>query len=952
MAETASKGLPYGHFGQAAYYSESKEWRFTRHVEQNRSLRGLGVSEVVCEPTASNQDPREDPRARLAPSQRRIEQFKQLIRTHPEAESASGIIPPLLLTSETIVEASAQWPLDHGSLLAIGLIPSEVTHRRVEVAAHPGGPNGSDLCLTALSNQRRYWTGSKAAWLNVPTVTGEQSIWKGPGVPIQQICFAQPHGHGDYFLAVRLRTETLVFRPVFRKHPPAGSVSALDPNLICRIPMDNKTESSPVDVAFCPRRTSRLAIVDDAGHCVVRDAANDEWLCAFDIFQDSPRDIDDIGSDGWASLTWVLGASFLVVASRRELGIFDISSAPNRVLDLELDLKKDSSLVLDVQLLPGYDDAVCVLTSSRLTIFRFRSDEQKAVKAVCLVGWHHYMTAELLDLSLCALRDDADIVLLLRSTTRVIQTAYRITLDALGVVHASEPTSVDIPGETSAVTDLIARPLEYGGRIDLIAGEYGCTPRVHGVLSLSGSLEVRQSFLCSQHSPLRKQVPLPLHKAAVKGRGSRLAREGFVVDEDTQFVAELIDRRKPISQHVKRRLAALEVSSNRQWTLSYQPTTEYVCQQSSNHALDFLDGIAQAQQYMERQDNDGDALPTLHQLAPNYVNLNDIDTATEGLSELLNSVPPLPSSIETNEDSSSRKSIRPAAIPAGAGFIAGNESLSSTYDRIVRQHVSPLSSNVAGRTRLAKDEVARRLAVDVVLSSHVVGATSPYTRNETQQTQSKSESWELPVRPTASQGFPSSQTFDIPSSQTALPTPSPTATPSVTTGSSYPSSVAAPEVSRLSRYTTFEKPAPPPLPRALNRILTHWTPGADPANYDWISTYRRLEQQNEEVDDDMTEKERARMQRKAARHMRRQRREAEASQQQQVASSQAPQIAQSQSQGFSRHPPPLTMGSQPPAAVLASSQSQGMVQAPPAASQVERGKFGGKPPKKKRKSGF
>ena len=92
------------------------------------------------------------------------------------------------------------------------------------------------------------------------------------------------------------------------------------------------------------------------------------------------------------------------------------------------------------------------------------------------------------------------------------------------------------------------------------------------------------------------------------------------------------------------------------------------------------------------------------------------------------------------------------------------------------------------------------------------------------------------------------------------------------------------------------------------------------------------------------------MQRRAERHIRRQRKEAAASQAAQMASSQAPEIAISASQ------PQVgrvgKMESQP-VGVTASSQSQGLGFGAPSASQVVPGRFGGRPPaKKKRKQGF
>ncbi|GAB7361078.1 hypothetical protein MBLNU230_g1116t1 [Neophaeotheca triangularis] len=953
MAEAASKGLPYGHFGQAAYDTESQQWRFTRRVGGSRTLQVLGGSEVIREPTATKPNSHEASRIRLPPSQKDAKQVRELLRTLPEVQPATGLFSPLLCVSEAIIDASAVRPLEHDNLLAIGLVPSELTHRRVELLAHPTGANGSDLFLATLSSQRRYWKGSKSTWLNLPIVTSEDATWSGPGVPIQQLCFAQPISHGDVFLAVRTPIETIIFRPVLRKHPLSCSTSALDSNLVCRIPIDREVGASHANVSFCPWRTSRLAVIDVEGSCVVRDIEPQrkrlgKQLCVFKVTQDIPGDVDNTCNDGWGRVTWVLGESFLLVANRKQICLFDIARNPERVLDLDAELKKDTSLVLDVQLIPARNDVACVLTTSRLLIFSFSGVEKGTPKAVCLLGWRHHISAELLDLRLSTFADGNDVALLLRSQTGTMQTTYQLTLGASGISYAFEPGTLETLAETPALTDVLIRPLDYGGKASSTEGEDRDRPRFLAALTLARDLAVRREFLASRESGTHSLVSMPGEKGLTKAGTSRLPKEHFVTDGDMDMENEAPLRPKPTSQYVQHRLLLASTASEPQWTISYRPTCQHLCQQPEDDAISFVEVISRAREQTTKQDASVDAFSTLQQLANSRIRLDDMNVAARSLKGFLESTPEsAPSWTDVNEDQSTTIAVKPVKFPANMYEVFKNRELTSIYDRMIRQYVSTLSRGIPGRTRLAKDETARQIAADVVLSSHILRPSAPYAQGEPHQSQSQAESWELPMR-ASSQMFPDSQMSELPTSQTALPTPSPTATPSVTTAS-YPASIVAPEVSRLSRYTTFNGPTPPALPKALNRVLAHWPPGTDPANYDWLSTYRRLEQPSESVDEDMTEKERARLQRRAERHIRRQRREAKVSEQQHIASSQAPRVAPSQSQGLSQKPPPM-MGSQP-AAVLASSQSVGAGQIP-AASQVERGKFGGKPPKKKRKQGF
>ena len=169
------------------------------------------------------------------------------------------------------------------------------------------------------------------------------------------------------------------------------------------------------------------------------------------------------------------------------------------------------------------------------------------------------------------------------------------------------------------------------------------------------------------------------------------------------------------------------------------------------------------------------------------------------------------------------------------------------------------------------------------------------------------------------------------------------------TASSHPSTFAAPELERLSKYTTFSKPTSNVLPRSLTSVLSHWKIGSQPEDYDWLSTSRNLAEKDDEEDEDMTERERKRLQRRAERHIRRQRKEVAAAEASQLASSQAPAI-------FSASQPlAIRQVESQPNFIAESSQmtAGGGSFGGGQMSQVVAGRFGGRPPaRKKRKQGF
>jgi RNA polymerase I-specific transcription initiation factor RRN6 len=292
-------------------------------------------------------------------------------------------------------------------------------------------------------------------------------------------------------------------------------------------------------------------------------------------------------------------------------------------------------------------------------------------------------------------------------------------------------------------------------------------------------------------------------------------------------------------------------------------------------------------------------------------------------------------------------------LGTSSGDKAHETSLRDIYNKIVTTWISPLAPEISGRTRVAKDQLARNMAAELMLSSLVLGTQGP-TDGEAAEPEVPAQGYkfELPVRgvPPVLEPFSSQlHSSQLPSSA-VLPTPSPTATPSVTTASSGASTYAAPEIDRLRRYANFTKPAPAALPRALNNVLAHWEPGTDLATYDWLSTSRRLARQDEEADEELSERDRLRMQKRAQRHLRRQRKEAEASQALRLASSQVPELFSA-----SQQPVVRAAESQRPlaaAATAVASSSQSIAPAVPA-SQPVSGRYAIRQPvKKKRKQGF
>lgn len=517
--------------------------------------------------------------------------------------------------------------------------------------------------------------------------------------------------------------------------------------------------------------------------------------------------------------------------------------------------------------------------------------------------------------------------------------------------------SVAIAEKRSVIVDdtLIGRLREDGCRFITLTS-------LKKDLSLSSLLQLDHSS--EQHVP---NLESPTWKSKLLGTSAKI-KDDFVVDDELVTVDVADMTLEPISSYVKQRRQRVERLLGQEWTLNYTRTAIGVGQyRTQMQSID--DILTQTSEILEQTPEPGFApMQTLLELSTGELSSSDMDRASAQIAHLTTGaslpISQLPGEMD-DDDHSTRVVLRFIEGISISGLLPTSHTvgaIASTYDAIVSYWITPLHNKVPGRVRLAKEQLARRIAAELTLASHVLRIEEIEEQPESQQDTNpatESQSWDLPMHFASSQlQNPFASQYKS-QSQSVLPTPSPTGTPSVTTASSRATTLFSAEISNLSKFTTFTKSTPSALPRSLSKLLSHWTPGTDPAAYDWVATSRSINQRTreEEADSQLTEKQRARAHRKAERYIRRQRKEAEISQSQMLASSQMPELVVSASQPQpqpARKPTAFSQGRQgpvPPAFGGMPSSSQHI--GPGAASQAVPGRFGGRPPaKKKRKQGF
>lgn len=963
MDEKSKCDLPYGHFGRVEYDLDDTKWQPKRLLNQQNPFQLLRGPERLFDPardTASNKD--DALNKRQPPGGRRARQIHSLLTAFPEFQPAEDLLDPFLRTSEAVVEASSRHVPTLGTLLSFGNIRSDILHRTVHVAALALGDDANILRLIVPSNSKLGWVHEARAWLELPSLRGEETCWPCHGGPIQQVHFGQPVGHSDYFLAVRLLASTLLFRPRIRKSDSGSSSSYIEPNHLYSIGIEQTGGRIHADVDFNPWFPQQLGIVDAAG---------DGWIFEFDTrhmnhiarvieapAKSKARKNSLTLDDGWGRFSWVLSVEFVAICTRRSLRIFNIESEePSLVTQIESSMFGAGSWFLDFLILPGHADHFCVLTSTHLAIYRVSSENAGIAQVRLQSKFLHHRNAEDLTLKVKVWQEGSAIRMVIFSNVSSTMTVYCLDIEnpANGLI-VEDPLDLgaaypETRRDTLSLSGLHILPLQWmttqrsASKMDGVSEQLAGGARFYYAAAYysDGSLEEFVLYqLAGERKHLSKGLPIP-RSTKTTASGVFLHYESFLVDGRDQDEEDSV-RREPIARRTRRKVPQV---------VNERPSTDFEAL-----VADLLNPVTQEKSVEDVGAKIKEALSTaitgiipplraLSDIAGCEVTSDDVQQASQYLEQCFTEPPNTKKVLAGVDDQfDARLKFKVSAIPLPAVTGVNNDlSLSSTYEQLVAKWISPLSPQIPGWVRLAKVDIARRVAADLVLSGQAMRVhdiSEEETQDDQVATQPATESWDLPVRP----GDHSSPMKAKHASQaSALPTPSPTGTPSVTTASAHSTSLAAPELHRLGRYTSFSKPAPAVLPRGLRSVLSHWEIGEDLQDYEWMSRSKKLAMKDEDADEEMNEKDRLRSLRRAERHLRRQRKEVAASQAQQLATSQMTEI-------FTGSQPPAMNSETQPGVLAGSSQMQGPSQKV-VASQVVPGRFGGRPPaKKKRKQGF
>lgn len=400
MADQDWNGLPYGHFGNAFYQPDEQTWQFGKTPGLPRTLESIGDPEVAV-PSSRALDFQHGVNHS---SVRYEKETADIVKLAPTLQPAAPSLQPLLHASGAVESATSRHDPLQGTLLSFGRIFDASIRRSTQVAAFVSGPSGSDLRVVQVQLQKQGWDDSKYVWLEMPVISGEETVWRSEGSPIQQICFAQSLESGENLLAVRTTSRVLIFKPVLRKAGP----NRLHLKLLFEASTSDNDGVPYADVAFNPWFPRQFAIVDQTARWRIwefRSRESSEAACVHSSTAEEDSAFKSGLNDGWARLMWVCSPSVVLVATRRKVMLHEISAGPLKLQDIDVGLSGASGWVLDVAGVASDPTSALILTSTQMHLVSVKDTNGEA-RALPTIRIRHFKSAEDITLRLTLFRDE------------------------------------------------------------------------------------------------------------------------------------------------------------------------------------------------------------------------------------------------------------------------------------------------------------------------------------------------------------------------------------------------------------------------------------------------------------------------------------------------------------------------------------------------------------------
>lgn len=437
--------LTYGHLGQPVYDTENNTWIFDRKLGQSRGFREIDSWKSAILPIASS----DAPSATLHSRNRDIQlAAKGLSRDNPELYPSLSNLHEGARVSAAIISTTETYDPAFGTLLSFGSFTAEEAPSRHvrRIAALPSGESGNILRLVALAQERNGWNQDRNNWLEGPSfMGGESGYWIEEGAPIQQVCFAQGEDRSG-FLAVRLPSRTVIFRPCHSRDRKSAErflhyelpSSRIHPHPIASINIERTGGIPHADVTFNVDYQRQFGVIDQLGKWQVWDIdgghrAGSDYTLALGASGSLESDVRDLESkealsepheDGWARIMWIGDVNTIVVCTRRKIETCDIRGGKTTRLHCpEIIPPHSTDWILDVKRPMETKSQFLVLTNTKLIFMGVQCKGDSSINDDMDCGSHvllsvvHSRSPEDVSLQISVtVSDDSKLISLVRST--------------------------------------------------------------------------------------------------------------------------------------------------------------------------------------------------------------------------------------------------------------------------------------------------------------------------------------------------------------------------------------------------------------------------------------------------------------------------------------------------------------------------------------------------------
>ncbi|PNS19749.1 hypothetical protein CAC42_7716 [Sphaceloma murrayae] len=875
MTDLYDDGPAYGHLGEPFYDSNNQQWIWKRSLD-HVTYKCIGPPQTVIARPATRDESGADDKT----STRRTEQNRD-----PELYPTRSYTTLLDKISKHVTSALDRHDSLVGDLLAFGYVNDKLSHRIQPVAAFPTNTARTRLCIMRKHEQRQGWERDRHCHIVVPTIAGEHGLWDAPS-PIQQITFCEGSSHYKGILAVRTHQATFLLRGRFSRSPIEGrsdeKASRLKISVLCVVPSGFAGNPQHSHVSINPWYASHFVTIDIAGMWNVWEAnsrldpndVEEAQSIASGTLEDHSAH-DDLSQssaqhDGWLRALWVRDTDTLLLCSRTSLSVVDIPSNATVSASLESNVKRSVIWILDACSDHQHFDRIFILTTAFLYVARVEKlepgkDGENQANVEVIHKIRHYRDHEDASLHLVISQDeDSCAVQIVSQLSSIVTCCTFCNTESSGGVVVSlavdltlleRPTGIQTRARLSSILQP-ARWDEIPG-----SGNDGKALAYHSrgvkfwtLTSMLKDLSIVSQLVAATPASYDGNVIFPpTWRSKMKITASRVGKSAFVVDDDSEEETSMQQESLLQGSSVPRSQSSFSV-------VNYERIYQHLAEHRAPHGSDMAAAVAKIKTALQASNASPSPMGTLLGFVDSDVNVSDLDEAADAFSRLVSGA----TGVE-GQTLSQIAVLEQAAQPL---------SIKSIYREIVSLWLSPLSAEVPGRVRLAREQLARRTAATLCLASYTIQPPQPLPEVESQDGSSQNHG---PSHFSSQPGSSQLRSSQAPLShvQSSQPSPSRIDTYAATPASSSPSAALA----RLSRYTTVTipaKPLPTSTPATL-RILSHWNPASSPEDYNWLATQSHLAHQATEQEQlaHLSEKERSRLERKRQRLETRKRKEEE-----------------------------------------------------------------------------